>query len=388
MKAPSLSGLVSRLGANLAALKGRSSRRNGAHDPDDTPQIPAHAGDLSAHRKTEWQGPTYYGRPQLKPAPFENPVVGGYIFLAGLSGSATLLSALAGLAAGSDADGTVRRGRMLALLAPTVGSMLLVYDLHTPQRFYNMLRVAKRTSPMSIGTWILMSFSALVFPVAGAQLLADRFSWARWLEGPARLAQLPAALAGAGLSTYTASLLSATSTPVWAACPRLLAMRFASSSVATGASALSLGETVPALRRGLDAVSALALSVELGATIASHRAYERRGVGEAFRGSWGLVEKVGVTGLGVMLPLGLHLLSLAGQGRRAPGRSAGGGRLGRVASVAALAGSALFRVSIMAIGDESARRPEVSLRFSQPENLPDRREGEAVRRQQEKLRAA
>ena len=35
-----------------------------------------------------WTGPTYYGRPQLKAAPFENPVVGGYIFLAGLSGSA------------------------------------------------------------------------------------------------------------------------------------------------------------------------------------------------------------------------------------------------------------------------------------------------------------
>jgi len=26
---------------------------------------------------------TYYGRPSLKPAPFENPVVGSYIFLPG-----------------------------------------------------------------------------------------------------------------------------------------------------------------------------------------------------------------------------------------------------------------------------------------------------------------
>ncbi len=50
--------------------------------------------------------------------------------------------------------------------------------------------------------------------------------------------------------------------------------------------------------------------------------------------------------------------------RRAPA-------LSRVASLAILAGSALLRVSIMAAGDESARRPEISLRYAQPDNLPE-----------------
>ncbi len=39
----------------------------------------------------KWQGETYYGRQQVKPAPFDPNVVGGYIFLAGLSGAAALL---------------------------------------------------------------------------------------------------------------------------------------------------------------------------------------------------------------------------------------------------------------------------------------------------------
>jgi hypothetical protein len=41
-----------------------------------------------------------------------------------------------------------------------------------------------------------------------------------------------------------------------------------------------------------------------------------------------------------------------------------------VASIAVLAGSLLLRVSIMSAGDQSAERPEISFRFSRPENLP------------------
>ncbi len=104
------------------------------------------------------------------------------------------------------------------------------------------------------------------------------------------------------------------------------------------------------------------MATELAAGAASHRAYQRTGVAAALDGAWGQVEKIGATGLGAMLPLGLHLAS-AVLGRRA-------GRLSEAASLATLAGSALLRVSIMGAGDESARRPEISFRFSQPENLP------------------
>jgi hypothetical protein len=54
--------------------------------PEDAPRIPRRAtAPPSVHgrpNRAGWTGPTYYGRSQLKASPFENPVVGGYIFLA------------------------------------------------------------------------------------------------------------------------------------------------------------------------------------------------------------------------------------------------------------------------------------------------------------------
>ncbi len=280
-----------------------------------------------------------------------------------MSGGGALLSAIANVTGGRDAAPTVRRGRYLSLLAPTLGSALLVWDLHTPRRFYNMLRVAKATSPMSIGTWLLMGFSASAGLTAGAQFLADRMPWRRWPRRVARVAQIPAAVTGAGLSTYTAALLASTSTPLWAAAPQALAVRFGSSSIAAGAAALSFRARRGRTRRSLDTIALAALAVELAATRASHRTYERRGVAAALDGGWGQVERLGATGLGTLMPLGLHAASLALA--RQPGN------LSNLASLAVMAGSLLLRVSVMAAGDESANRPEVSFRFSQPENLPE-----------------
>jgi hypothetical protein len=125
-----------------------------------------------------------------------------------------------------------------------------------------------------------------------------------------------------------------------------MAVRLGSSSVASGAAALALGERAPRNRRALDAIAAAALTAELAATIASHRTYERTGVAGALTGTWGDVEKLGATGVGVLLPLGLLAL-----------------RRGH-AGLAVLAGSLLLRVSIMAAGDTSAADPNISFRFS------------------------
>ena len=258
----------------------------------------------------EWDGTTYYGREQLKPAPFEPWVVGGYIFLAGLSGSASILATLAGASGRPELEGMVRRGRYLALLAPTIGSALLVYDLHTPKRFYNMLRVAKATSPMSIGTWILMSFSGFAGAAALGQAAADRWP-AQKLVAPVRYHR---GCSGSprgrrALSTYTASLLSATSTPIWAAAPRSLAVRFGSSSVATGAAALALGERNPKVLAKLDAIEAAALAIEAVAASTVKGTYRRKGVDGALDSPAGRIETIGATALGVVLPLGLMAAS-------------------------------------------------------------------------------
>lgn len=302
-----------------------------------------------------WSGPTYYGREQVKAAPFNNWLVGSYIFLSGLSGAAMLLSSLLDFSGRRDTERAVARGRYLALLGPTIGTVMLVSDLHTPKRFYNMLRLFKATSPMSIGSWTLVAFALFSTPIALAQRLLGR------RPGLAvRVAQVPAALAGAGLATYTASLLSATSTPLWAAAPCATAVRFAASSVASGAAALSLGEGGRSrLGRDLDRVAVLALATELAATIAADERYRQTGVAPAMRTLPGMVEEAVAGGPGMVLPLGLHLASLMLLPRRSK-------FLSTLASAAVLGGSATFRIAFLAAGDESARRPDISLRFARP----------------------
>ena len=318
--------------------------------------------DLGGERG-RWSGGTYYGRPQLKAAPFENSVVGLYVFLAGLSGGAQLLASLLDLARGPAAGRTVRRGRLLSLLAPTLGSACLIYDLHTPKRFYNMLRIAKGTSPMSIGTWILMGFSASSVLTSALQLVADYVPGLRWVRGAARATQVPAALTGAGLGTYTAALLSATSTPFWAAAPKGLAVRFGASAVACGAAALGLGERRSRIGRDLDSIAVAALAAELAATLASETRYHETGVAAALNSPGGKAEQIGGTVLGTVLPLGLFVTSLL----LTRGRSR---TLTTAASLAVLGGGLAMRIGVMSAGDESASRPEISMRFAQPENLP------------------
>lgn len=347
----------------------------GMMPPRERPSTLPPAPTAGGRRREGWEGPTYYGRPQLKSAPFNNWIVGAYIFLAGTAGSASLIGTLADAAGGPAAEGVGRRARLLGFLAPSLGAPLLIKDLHTPARFYNMLRVFKPRSPMSIGAWILMGYSASAVPAAIAEFFA-RVPGFGWLRGAGKVAQVPAAAAGAGLSVYTASLLSATSTPAWAAAPRELAVRFGASSVACGAAALALAETDPGARRTLELIAAGALGVEAVAAVAQTRAYQDRGVEEGTKDRWGQIEKVVGAGLGLTLPLALFGASLA-FGRR-------GRAIGQAAAVATLAGGAALRIATLGVGDESALRPEVSMRFAQPENLAkpgsggDRRTGDAV----------
>ena len=312
-----------------------------------------------------YDGTTYHGRQQLKPWPMEPPVVGAYILLAGLSGSSQILATVAAATGRREFDGAVRRGRYLSLLAPTLGSALLVYDLHTPKRFYNMLRVAKATSPMSIGTWLLMGFSGSAFAAAAGQAGADRWPKQRWMRSAATAAGVPAAMFGAGLCTYTAALLSATSTPVWASAPAALAVRFGSSSIATGAAALALGEKDPAARAKLDDVQLCALAVEAVLSSVTKGHHERVGVDGAYDSAAGRVEQIGATAFGVLAPLGV--LAATRFAERRPRAAAG------AAGILTLLGSATLRSSMLSLGNVSARRPDVSFRFSTPKNLPENR---------------
>ena len=108
---------------------------------------------------------SYYGRPIVKPSPWENDIP-AYLFSGGLAAGSSLL------AAGADLTGRPalrRSGRLGALAALGFSMVALVHDLGKPSRFVNMLRTAKLTSPMSVGTWIL----SLYGPFAGAAAAAE-----------------------------------------------------------------------------------------------------------------------------------------------------------------------------------------------------------------------
>ncbi len=137
-------------------------------------------------------------------------------------------------------------------------------------------------------------------------------------------------------------------------------------AIAAEVSALSQAEAPGVVRFKLDAVTVAALGAELAATLGSHQTYRQTGVAEALDGGWGRVEDWGATQLGVVAPLALH-----GAAALLSRRNSGTRRVGDMSSLASLAGlaqSLLLRVSVLGAGDELARRPEVSFRFSQPEH--------------------
>jgi formate-dependent nitrite reductase membrane component NrfD len=177
--------------------------------------------------------PSYYGRPVLK-APVWEWKIAAYLFTGGLAAGTSVV------AAGADLTGAQRLRRACwlgsfgALLASLV---LLVEDLGRPERFHHMLRVAKPTSPMSVGTWILTAFGPGVGAAAVSELLPAgwRASWpARLLRRISQGLGLASAVTAPGVATYTAALLSQTAVPGWHEVRKELPFVFAGSAAASG----------------------------------------------------------------------------------------------------------------------------------------------------------
>ncbi|WP_119154662.1 NrfD/PsrC family molybdoenzyme membrane anchor subunit [Caldimonas tepidiphila] len=319
-------------------------------------------GLLHRHGRTERPPAAagYYGLPALKPSHWKW-MVAVYIWLAGIAGAVQILGALVLMIAPDREAAAVvlRPARWGALAACAIGAVLLIADLKTPRRFLYMLRIFRRTSPMSIGSWVLMAFSGLTALTVLLQLLGDL----RWFVAPRGLellVQLPAAAVGLLMATYTAPLLSATSTPLWARSPALLAGSFAAFSLAAGASALTLaglafgGSTFDAalekfalLATGVAWIFVLAWLVRLGAA---------QLLSPLVHGGTGALFVLGVLGAGLLLPVALHLAQLFTAERLL--------WISALAAAGELAGSLLWRAALLLGGHASALRPADALRFA------------------------
>ena len=166
-------------------------------------------------------------------------------------------------------------------------------------------------------------------------------------------------MTGAAMSTYTGALLAATSTPVWAALPKLLPAAFGASAMASAAAALSL------LAGGSGSAKSCTVS-----------SWSRA------RSNWRLV---------AMLPgkLRERALQHGSASRRcsrwprrrccirSPEQSSGSRagdtaartraiRFGKASAVAVLAGAFLLRHLVLRAGNELAKRPRDYFRFARP----------------------
>ena len=148
---------------------------------------------------------SYYGKPVLKPPVWEARDIAGYFFLGGLAGGSSLLAAGADL---TGRPGLARRAKTGALAAGLVSVAALVHDLGRPARFFNMMRVFKVTSPMSVGSWLLGGY----VPAAG---VAAACSLTGRLPRAGRAATAGAALLGPCVAAYTATLIGDTAVPAW-----------------------------------------------------------------------------------------------------------------------------------------------------------------------------
>lgn len=288
---------------------------------------------------------SYYGRPVVKASPWEADIP-AYLFLGGLAAGSSLLSA------GADLTGrpSLRRtGRVGALVGISVSFAALVHDLGRPARFVNMLRVAKWTSPMSVGTWILSAYGPLAM-LAGAAELAPSV---RLLPDPVvrlasvlgRPAGLAAALLAPAVASYTAVLLSDTATPSWHEAHRELPFVFVGSASAA-AGGLGLLGAAPA-----DAGPARKLAVG-GAVV-------ELAMGRVMERSMGLAAETLHIGTPGRLRRASELLTAGGAALAVLGRRSR--VLSAVSGAALLAGSACTRFAVFHAGQNSAKDPKYTI---------------------------
>ena len=275
---------------------------------------------------------SYYGRPVLK-EPVWKAEIPTYLFTGGLGGASSVVSLVARV---SGHELLAQRSIQIASAADAVSPLLLISDLGRPERFLNMLRVFKVTSPMSVGSWIL-AYSSTASSISAFLNTIGR------LPRVSELARLASAGSGAPLAVYTATLFSDTAIPVWHEARRELPFLFGSSAVASAGAASAIA--VPPA----DAAPARRLAV--GGVLVENvlfKLMERRLglVGEPYsQGEAGTFRKVA----SACTLSGAALLAAAG--RRSRLAAVAGGAL-------VLAGEAAVRWSVFKAGFQSARDPK------------------------------
>jgi formate-dependent nitrite reductase membrane component NrfD len=278
---------------------------------------------------------SYYGRPIVK-EPVWKPEIPMYLFTGGVAGASAVLH---GIARASGNERLARTSLFAGAAMEIVSPALLISDLGRPERFLNMLRVFKVTSPMSVGSWVLVASGG----TGGLAAALDAIGILRPLQ---RLAELGWFATGPPLATYTGALLANTAIPVWSEARGELPFVFGSSACASAGAAAAIF-TAPASAGPARRAAVLGSAFELGVV---HSMEKRLGfVGEVYRqGEAGTYAKLSKG----LVAAGAGLLALGG--RRSRTAAVAGGSL-------VLAGELALRWSIFKAGFQSARDPKYTV---------------------------
>jgi protein NrfD len=254
-------------------------------------------------------------------------------------------------------DSACTRLPWLGLVLISLGMLALWLDLEHKTQTWRLYTTFQVTSPMSWGAWILV----LVYPALAAAALLRPPSWlaqrVAWLaragtlaiERPERVRVVAVAniALGAALGTYTGVLLSSLGArPLWTS--GLLGPLFLISGLSSAAAFVHLVARRADERERLTRLDTLLLGLEivviglLLAGLAGAGAAQREALALLMGGPYTAVFWVGVIGLGLVLPLVVQGLSMAG---RVPHTA--------VAPVMVLGGGLLLRFVIVAAGQES-----------------------------------
>jgi hypothetical protein len=292
---------------------------------------------------------SYYGRPVIKEPAWRAPDVPGYLFLGGLAGASSVLAAAAQLSG----YGELAKAAKLGALGAISGSAgALIHDLGRPERFVNMLRVFKPSSPMSVGSWLLTGYG----PLAGAAAVSGLTGiWPR--AGSA--ATLGAGLLGPAIATYTAALICDTAVPGWHEGYREMPYVFAGSA-ASAAGGLGLLVIRPRDAQPARDLAVFGAAVELAA---------KRRLIKRLAGSDGLslAEPYETGKAGTILRVAEWLTAGALAGAVLGGRSR---VVSAVSGASLLAASAMTRFGIFEAGMATARDPKYTI-------IPQRRRRDA-----------
>jgi formate-dependent nitrite reductase membrane component NrfD len=288
---------------------------------------------------------SYYGRPIVK-EPVWKTEIPFYLFTGGVAGGCSVLHGIGRLTRN---DRLAKSALYVGAAAEVVSPVLLVSDLGRPERFLNMLRVFKVTSPMSVGSWILFVSSGASNTAAALELLGI-------LKPVKRLAELASFVTGPPLATYTGALLANTAIPVWSEARDELPWIFGASAAASAGAATAIF-TPPRAAGPARRAAVAGVAVELGLVRAMEK---RRGlVGEVYRqgeaGTYARISKL-------CTAAGAGLIAL--RGKRSRGAAVAGGAL-------VLAGELALRFSVFKAGFQSARDPRYTV-LPQKERLQQR----------------